>query len=90
MYLLKSVVLFSGLFQVGVASRSVNQAAENLQYMHMKTCMPIEEHAQSILTPYAFNVLQHEMVLSLQYAMTEMANGSYLVRHYKNWIESVS
>lgn len=69
--------------QVGVASRSVNQAAENLQYMHMKTCMPIEEHAQSILTPYAFKVLQHEMVLSLQYAMTEMANGSYLVRHYK-------
>lgn len=54
-----------------------------MQYMHIKTCMPIEEHAQSILTPYAFNVLQHEIVLSMQYATREMANGSYLVRHYK-------
>lgn len=51
--------------------------------MHIKTCMPIEEHARSILTPYAFNVLQHEIVLSMQYAITEMANGSYIVRHYK-------
>lgn len=51
--------------------------------MHIKTCMPIEEHARSILTPYAFNVLQNEIVLSMQYAVTEMANGSYLVRHYK-------
>lgn len=45
--------------------------------------MPIEEHARSILTPYAFNVLQHEIVLSMQYATTEMTNGSYLVRHYR-------
>ena len=51
--------------------------------MHIKTCIPIEEHARSILTPYAFSVLQHEIVLSMQYATTEMANGSYLVRHYK-------
>lgn len=54
-----------------------------MHYMHIKTCMPIEEHARSILTPYAFNVLQHEIMLSMQYATTEMANGSYLVRHYR-------
>ncbi|RVW37590.1 putative protein FAR1-related sequence 10 [Vitis vinifera] len=69
--------------QVGVAASWANQTRENMQYMHIKTCMPIEEHAQSILTPYAFNVLQHEIVLSMQYATREMANGSYLVRHYK-------
>lgn len=51
--------------------------------MQIKTCLPIEEHARSILTPYAFNVLQHEIVLSGQYATTEMANGTYIVRHYK-------
>lgn len=51
--------------------------------MHIKTCLPIEEHARSVLTPYAFNVLQHEIVLSLQYAIQEMADGSYLVQHFK-------
>lgn len=51
--------------------------------MQVKTSTPMEEHACSILTPYAFNVLQHEIVLSLQYATNEMADGSYLVRHYK-------
>ena len=51
--------------------------------MNVKTGMPIEEHARNILTPYAFSILQHEIVLSVQYATTEMTNGSYLVRHYK-------
>ncbi|XP_031406459.1 putative protein FAR1-RELATED SEQUENCE 10 isoform X2 [Punica granatum] len=69
--------------QVVIASRFGNSPIENFQYMPLKTCMPMEEHARIILTPYAFNVLQHEIVLSLQYAMDEMANGSYLVRHYK-------
>lgn len=54
-----------------------------MQYTHIKTCMPIEEHARSILTPFAFHLLQHEIALSMQYATTEMANGSYIVRHYK-------
>ena len=45
--------------------------------------MPIEELAQSILTPYAFNVFQHELVLTMQYAVVEMEKGSYVVRHYK-------
>lgn len=51
--------------------------------MYIKTCLPIEEHARHILTPFAFNALQQEMVLSTQYAASEMANGSYLVRHFK-------
>ncbi|KAK8515944.1 hypothetical protein V6N12_066783 [Hibiscus sabdariffa] len=69
--------------QVGIAADLRNQSREWLQYMHIKTCLPIEENARSIFTPYAFNVLQHEIVLSMQYATTEMANGSYIVRHYK-------
>lgn len=51
--------------------------------MHLKTCVPIEENARSVLTPFAFNALQNELVLAMQYATSEMANGSYIVRHFK-------
>ncbi|KAK4398830.1 putative protein FAR1-RELATED SEQUENCE 10 [Sesamum angolense] len=56
---------------------------DEVQYMHLKTCLPIEDHARSVLTPFAFNGIQQEMVLAMQYAASEMANGSYLVRHFK-------
>lgn len=69
--------------QVGVAANIVSQNKGKLLYMPTKTCSPIEEHARGLLTPYSFSFLQHEIVLSMQYAITEMANGSYLVRHYK-------
>ncbi|XP_062009260.1 putative protein FAR1-RELATED SEQUENCE 10 isoform X1 [Rosa rugosa] len=69
--------------QVSIAANFGNQTREGMQYMNVKTGMPIEEHARNILTPYAFSVLQHEIVLSVQYATTEMGSGSYLVRHYK-------
>lgn len=51
--------------------------------MHIKTCIPIEEHARSFLTPFAFSALQHELVLAMQCAPSEMADGSYLVHHFK-------
>ncbi|OMO76974.1 hypothetical protein CCACVL1_15267 [Corchorus capsularis] len=69
--------------QVGVAASTQNQPHQEMQYMHMKTCLPIEEHSRQILTPFAFNVLQHELIVSMQYAASEMANGSYLVRHFR-------
>ncbi|XP_052178953.1 putative protein FAR1-RELATED SEQUENCE 10 isoform X2 [Diospyros lotus] len=69
--------------QVGNVARFEYQRRGKLQYVPLKTCLPIEEHARSILSPYALNALQHEIVLSMQYAATEMANGPFLVRHYK-------
>lgn len=51
--------------------------------MHLKTSLPIEEQARNVLTPFAFTALQQEMVLAMQYAASEMADGSYLVRHFK-------
>lgn len=71
------------LLQVGISANFQNQAHQEMQYMHIKTCVPIEENARSILTPFAFNALQHELALAMQYATSEMANGSYLVRHFK-------
>lgn len=53
------------------------------QHIHLKSCIPIEEHARSIYTPFAFNALQQELMLAMQYATSEMANGSYIVRHFK-------
>ena len=48
----------------------------------VKTSFPIEEHAMSILTPYAFELLQHEIELSAKYGATELSIGSYIVRHH--------
>ncbi|KAL3850955.1 hypothetical protein ACJIZ3_012837 [Penstemon smallii] len=91
----KSVdIFFQGLFhaqtclrgffeQIGISSNNKIQSHEEALYMHLKTCLPIEEHARNILTPFAFNLLQQEMVLAMQYAASEMTNGSYLVRHFK-------
>ncbi|KAF2295902.1 hypothetical protein GH714_035016 [Hevea brasiliensis] len=69
--------------QVGISANFLNQARQEMQYMLMKTCIPIEEHARSIFTPFAFNALQHELMLAMQYALSEMADGSYLVHHFK-------
>ncbi|XP_061344341.1 putative protein FAR1-RELATED SEQUENCE 10 isoform X2 [Gastrolobium bilobum] len=69
--------------QVGISANFQHQAHQEAQYIHLKTCIPIEEHARSILTPFAFNALQQELLLVMQYATSEMANGSYIVRHFK-------
>ncbi|KAL3633660.1 hypothetical protein CASFOL_022422 [Castilleja foliolosa] len=69
--------------QVSIAANFGITKRENLFYSPTKTCLPLEEHARTIITPFAFSALQHEIVLSMQYAVTEMANGSYVLRHYK-------
>ncbi|KAK3022469.1 hypothetical protein RJ639_046344 [Escallonia herrerae] len=69
--------------QVGMAANPGIQERERQLYMPIKTCLPLEEHARNLFTPYAFYALQHEIVLAMQYAITEMAKCSYLVRHHK-------
>ncbi|PNX72174.1 protein FAR1-related sequence 11-like [Trifolium pratense] len=74
--------------QVGVAVKIRNQAGEEARMRqkyhnpHIRTCFPIEEHAASVLTPYAFDLLQHEIELSTKYAATEIDNSSYIVKHH--------
>lgn len=70
--------------QVGVSSNFNKQAHEDMQYMRIRTSLPMEEHARSVLTPFAFRALQHELVLAMQYGINEMPDGSSLVRHFKN------
>ncbi|XP_048140912.1 putative protein FAR1-RELATED SEQUENCE 10 isoform X2 [Rhodamnia argentea] len=69
--------------QVGISVTFQNQSHHEMQYIPSKACIPMEEHARGILTPFAFNVLQNELVLAMQYALSELADGSYLLRHYK-------
>ncbi|XP_020219746.1 protein FAR1-RELATED SEQUENCE 11 [Cajanus cajan] len=73
---------------VGVAVNIRNQAGEEAR-MRQKyynpqiiTGFPLEEHAASILTPYAFELLQHEIQLSTKYAAIDIGNDSCIVRHH--------
>ncbi|KAI3969493.1 hypothetical protein MKX01_020054 [Papaver californicum] len=59
--------------QVGIVSNFRTQAGEQeMEDTHIKTSMPIEEHASSVLTPNAFNLLQNEIVLSMQFGCQRM------------------
>ncbi|KAL7086477.1 hypothetical protein ACP275_13G004900 [Erythranthe tilingii] len=74
--------------QIAIAAKSRSEKSEEEEdeevfYLPIKTSMPLEEHARNILTPFAFSALQYEIVFSMHYSITEMANGSYLARHYK-------
>ncbi|CAL9055427.1 unnamed protein product [Musa banksii] len=74
--------------QVGVAVDFQNQAGEeattrqNHQNFQIKTCLPLEEHTSTILTHYAFEMFQKEIMTSTQYAVFETSRDTYLVRHH--------
>ncbi|XP_073143310.1 putative protein FAR1-RELATED SEQUENCE 10 [Henckelia pumila] len=80
----KGQTCLRGIFeQVGKFSNDKMHAHVEPHYMHLKTCLPFEDHARSLLTKFAFKALQEELALAMQYAASEMAPGSYLVRHFK-------
>ncbi|KAK9029347.1 hypothetical protein V6N11_026466 [Hibiscus sabdariffa] len=54
---------------------------QNLQNICLKTGAPMESHAASILTPFAFSKLQEQLVLAAHYASFQMDDG-FLVRHH--------
>lgn len=74
--------------QVGIAVDCQNQACEEAnarisqQSFQIKTCLPIEEHASTILTFYAFEIFQKEVISSAQYAVFETSRDTYLVKHH--------
>ena len=73
--------------QVAVAVDFKDQAGEqqtmqqNLQNLCLKTGAPMESHAATILTPYAFTKLQDQIVYATHYASFQMDDG-FLVRHH--------
>uniref|UniRef100_A0A9I9EGL8 Protein FAR1-RELATED SEQUENCE n=1 Tax=Cucumis melo TaxID=3656 RepID=A0A9I9EGL8_CUCME len=54
---------------------------QNLQNISLKTGAPMESHAATILTPFAFSKLQEQLVLAAHYASFQMDDG-FLVRHH--------
>lgn len=54
---------------------------QNLQNISLKTGAPMESHAATVLTPFAFSKLQEQLVLAAHYASFQMEDG-FLVRHH--------
>ncbi|KAJ0034406.1 hypothetical protein Pint_24403 [Pistacia integerrima] len=52
------------------------------QNVGLKTGSPIESHAASFLTPYAFGKLQEELVMAPQYASLLVDEGCFQVKHH--------
>ncbi|KAJ7967955.1 FAR1-related sequence 11 [Quillaja saponaria] len=73
--------------QVAVTVDFKDQAGEqqtmqqNLQNICLKTGAPMESHAATILTPFAFSKLQEQLVLAAHYASFPIQDG-YIVRHH--------
>lgn len=73
--------------QAAVAVDFKDQAGEqqtmqqNLQNICLKTGAPMESHAASVLTPFAFSKLQEQLVFAAHYASFQMEDG-FLVRHH--------
>ncbi|XP_045817509.1 protein FAR1-RELATED SEQUENCE 11-like [Trifolium pratense] len=73
--------------QVAVAVDFKDQTGEqqtmqqNLQNVCLKTGAPMESHAATVLTPFAFSKLQEELVLAAHYASFSVEDG-FLVRHH--------
>ncbi|KAF6147844.1 hypothetical protein GIB67_014424 [Kingdonia uniflora] len=74
--------------QVAVAIDFKDQAGEqqtmqqNLQNICLKTGAPMESHAASVLTPFAFEKLQEELVSAAHYASFQLEERVFLVRHH--------
>lgn len=54
---------------------------QNLQNLCLKTGAPMESHAATVLTPFAFSKLQEQLVLAAHYASFQTEDG-FLVRHH--------
>lgn len=61
---------------------------QKLQKVCLKTGSPMESHAATILTPYAFSMLQEELVLAPQFASVLIDEGCFHVTHHVQINES--
>ncbi|KAI3778165.1 hypothetical protein L2E82_07238 [Cichorium intybus] len=81
-------VLENFIEQVAVAIECKDQATvkqKTIQRTHkvsLKTGSPIESHASTVLTPYAFSKLQEQLVLAPQYASLLVDESYFIVRHH--------
>lgn len=55
---------------------------QKVQKVSLKTGSPIELHAATVLTPYAFSKLQEELVVAPKYASLMVDETCFIVRHH--------
>lgn len=55
---------------------------QKAQKVSLKTGSPIELHAATVLTPYAFSKLQEELVVAPKYASLMVDETCFIVRHH--------
>lgn len=81
-------VLENFIEQVAVVMEAKDQATlkqkmiRRNQKISLKTGSPIESHAATVLTPYAFSKLQEQLVLAPQYASLLVDESYFIVRHH--------
>ncbi|KAJ4950721.1 hypothetical protein NE237_027553 [Protea cynaroides] len=86
-FITSETLLTEFMEQVGRAVDAIVLAGEkqNMQQkvnkIVLKTGAPIEEHASKLLTPYAFNQYQEEILQSFFYRVQQIDNGEWLVKH---------
>ncbi|KMT16504.1 hypothetical protein BVRB_3g048020 isoform A [Beta vulgaris subsp. vulgaris] len=55
---------------------------QQLPKVSLKTGSPMESHAATVLTPFAFSLLQEELVLAPQFASILVGEGCFHIRHH--------
>ncbi|XP_038720202.1 protein FAR1-RELATED SEQUENCE 11-like [Tripterygium wilfordii] len=61
---------------------SKQEMQRKVQKVSLKTGSPIESHAATVLTPYAFGKLQEQLVLAPQYASFLVNDCCFQIRHH--------
>lgn len=56
---------------------------QKFQKVSLKTGSPLESHAATVFTPYAFSLLQEELILAPQFASILVGEGCFHIRHHK-------
>ncbi|XP_075096228.1 protein FAR1-RELATED SEQUENCE 11-like [Nicotiana tabacum] len=69
---------------VSIRNHANEKATMRQKYYNpqIKTFMPMEKHASKVLTPFAFKLLQDEIIFSIEYGLFSNSDGCYIVHHY--------
>lgn len=91
-FICKTVVFFDNCLNFPMQVASIAEAKDQAgtkqklqQKAHkvsLKTGSPIELHAATVLTPYAFSKLQEELVVAPKYASLMVDETCFIVRHH--------
>ncbi|KAL2921209.1 Protein FAR1-RELATED SEQUENCE 11, partial [Bienertia sinuspersici] len=68
--------------EVADIAKYSNDAGSKSKKVSLKTGSPMESHAAAVFTPFAFSLLQEELLLAPQYASILVDEGCFHIRHH--------